>query len=212
MAKGEDPAAPNAEEIARRARERAERAGAIDAGHHGALTFAQRQLRDAAIVSARNAGQLRKDVAKTFGLTPRQITNVENSFRARRSVLEDRPMVIIEELMRAYQSQIARFAAVANAAAADGKMSIAVRALQGEADATERYTNLLADVGKLPDNLERFRSESEMTRIGEQMRDTILQLGAGDVTIGEAVERFDQLLLAPRLDYDAEGTTTSEAA
>lgn len=170
-----------------------------------ALTFAQRQLRDAAIVAALHAGHEVRQVAREFSLTARQIRNIEKSFKERPTPLDSAPMEIIERLLRTYESQISRFAAIANAQL-ETRPSIAVRALQGEADATERYANLLGDIGKLPDNLELFRSESEMRAVGERMVESLHELAAGDITIGDVIDRFESMLLSPRMEFDAEAT------
>jgi hypothetical protein len=157
------------------------------------LNAAELALRNAAIIAALHAGDEQKDVAKKYGLTTRSVERLKASFQLRPTALERRPMEIIERVLRTYEQQMESFAAMA-LDCRERAPAVAIAAMKGGADALERYTALLADVGKLPDNLELFRAESEMLQTGRRMAEALAKVANGEMSAIEALELFDALV------------------
>lgn len=188
-------AGQSVEAVAAKTAEAAKRAGARGPGHRGDLTKLQLALRDTAIVAALHAGEDSKAVAKEWGITRRSVQRTAESFAARRTALDDRPMEIIERLLRTYEQQLADFSRMM-VAHAERTPAVAIAAMKGYTDTLERYTLLLSDIGKLPDNLELFRSETEMIRTGEVMLAKVKQLEDGELSAFELGEFFRGLMTA----------------
>jgi nitroreductase len=157
------------------------------------MSPAQKTLRDAAIVAALHAGEQVKDVAKTYGITPRSVQRIFEAFRMRPTAIDSQPMQIIERAIRQYEQQMQSFAAVAENTI-ERAPAVAVAALKGHADSLERYLRLLSDVGKLPTNLELFRNESDMRQVGRIMAEVLQRVANGELSGLEAAERFDDLV------------------
>lgn len=164
-----------------------------------AMTWAEKALRDSAIVAALHAGEPVKDIGKRYGITPRSVRRIFEAFGERPTALEQRPMEIIERVLRTYEQQMRDFMLVAQTTL-ERAPAVAVGALKGHADSLERYTMLLSDVGKLPDNLELFRSETEMRRVGELMVERLQALAAGETDAMAVKELFERLVLGPQWD------------
>jgi hypothetical protein len=157
------------------------------------INAAEMALRDAAIIAALHAGEEQKDVAKKYGLTTRSVERIKASFALRPTALDRRPMEIVERVLRTYEQQMESFAAMA-LDCRERAPAVAIAAMKGHADALERYTLLLGDVGKLPDNLELFRSESEMRQVGRLMAEALEKVATGEMSGVEAQAYFDELL------------------
>lgn len=189
----------------------AQQRGASGRADRGDLSQAQKALRDTAIVASLHAGMEVREVAKEFKITPRSVRRVFEAFELRPTALEKRPMEIVERLLRTYEQQMRNFAAVAldtlNRAPA-----VAIAALKGHADSLERYQMLLVDVGKVPENLETFRSEAEMERVGEMMFEKMREVAAGTCTPAEAQEFFHSVLISHSAlsTYDAPASSVRE--
>jgi hypothetical protein len=168
----------------------------------------QKTLRDAAIVAACHAGENVKDIATAYELTPRQVRRIFDAFKMRPSGLDHEPMEIIGKAIRLYEQQMASFAAVAENTI-DRQPAVAVAALKGHADTLERYLSLLSDVGKLPENLEMFRQESEMLQIGRAMVEMSQKLAAGEISGVEVEDKLAALLYRRQVVGELE---TGEAA
>lgn len=198
MAEDKGTSAPDGEDrdaIADDAKAQAKAHGATGPGNYGRLSASQRALRDGAVIAALHAGEKPKDVAAEFEITTRQVRRIQQQFGASHVVLEAEPMAIVRRMVQTYESQIRRFAALA-VSVADSMPAVAVAALKGEAEAWERLVTLLAEVDKLPRNLELFRSEDEMRRIGEMMVERVRALERGEATPA-SVAAFFYGLVAP---------------
>lgn len=167
----------------------------------GELTPGQKALRDAAVVAAVHVGESKRDVAREFGITPRSVNRILEDYGAMRSPLENVPMETIEGLLRMHEAQIRKFAAVA-VDTLDRAPSVAVAALRGQSDAIEKLTSLLSAVGHLPENLELFRTESDLRRVAFAMLEAIKLVEAGDLTVDELRLHFETAWQAPKT-YDA---------
>lgn len=163
------------------------------------LTAVAKVTRDAAIMAALHASEDVKVVAARYSITPRQVQRIYAEFKMRRSTLDARPMQIIERAIATYEQQMEVALALA-AATADEQPNIAIAAVKTHTTLLERYLQLLSDVGKLPDNLEVFRMESEMLRIGQTMVDKLHELEQGLITASELRDFWEGLLglLGPR--------------
>lgn len=193
------------ERIAREAAERAVAAGAVGRSKNregDPMTAAQRSLRDGAIMAALHAGRAVKDVAKDFKLTPRSVARIAETFGERRTALEKAPMEIVERMLRTYESQMERAAAMAAAFASEHPPA-SIAALKAEADAFERYVSLLSNMGKLPENLELFRAETELRRISLEMLEQVKRLEAGEITVVELGGFYRRLVTGPSPTWDA---------
>lgn len=188
---------------ATRAAARAPRGGA----DHGKMTRHEKALRDSAIIAAVHAGQSTKQIALEFGIAPRSVQRVVEEFSIAVSPLDRQPMQLVDEIVRIYRRQIADFAKVA-AAMSERNPSVSLGAMKAAADALERYTALLARVGKLPANLEVFRGESEMRQISRLMVDAVRRVEDGEMSAFELGEYFDALVRPTSALWDAEAQAT----
>lgn len=183
--------------IAGDAKARAKAQGATGPGDHGRLSASQRAFRDGAIIAAVHAGEKVPDIAAEFDITTRQVRRIVKAFGSSHQVLDAEPMAIVRRMVQTYESQIRRFAALA--ASQEGSMpAVAVAALKGEAEAWERLLTLLAEVDKLPHNLELFRSEDEMNRIGDRLWEKVKAFEQGELSSSDILE-FVAGTFAPEL-------------
>lgn len=158
-----------------------------------ALSAAQKALRDSAIVASLHAGVEVREVAKQFQLTPRSVKRIAEAFELRPTAVDQRPMQIVERVLRTYEEQMRNFALVAHDTL-ERAPAVAISALKAQADALERYSLLLADVGKLPDNLEIFRAEEELRRMARLMSRKMAEVARGELSAVEAAEFFRGVL------------------
>lgn len=167
------------------------------AREHGAkgrkVSAAQRALRDSAIMACSEAGWMEREIAAEFELTTRQVRRIVGERREMPSGLHGGPMEILDELLRGYRASIADFELMAFRYR-DGHPNVALGAKRGAVDTRERYAQLLSAVGKLPENLELFRSESVLRQIADEMMDTMDGLRSGDVSVEEAHEFFSRIV------------------
>lgn len=171
------------------------------------MTRHEKALRDSAIIAAVHAGQSTKQIALEFGIAPRSVQRVVEEFSIAVSPLDRQPMQLVDEIVRIYRRQIADFAKVA-AAMSERNPSVSLGAMKAAADALERYTALLARVGKLPANLEVFRGESEMRQISRLMVDAVRRVEDGEMSAFELGEYFDALVRPTSALWDAEAQAT----
>jgi hypothetical protein len=167
------------------------------------LTPAQQVLRNAAIVAAVHGGATAKEVGRRYKITARSVERIVAAFRERPTALDDRPVEIIERLLREYEQQMEGFAVVAEQVV-DSWPAVTVGALKAKADSLERYTMLLRSVGKLPENLELFRTETEMRRFVALMLTKMRQVEDGEITTADAVAFFKELAQPARPLWDVE--------
>jgi transcriptional regulator with XRE-family HTH domain len=157
------------------------------------LTAAKQQLRDSAIVARKAQGLTAPMIAAEFGITTRTVERVLADRRSVRSPLDDSPMQLLEELAVGFRLAIGDYEAMA-VSWFDTNQAASLGAKKAADETRARLASLLADVGKLPTNLELFRSEMEMQRIAEEMVNVMRAVAAGEMDVSEAVEFFRGLL------------------
>lgn len=178
-----------------RAAAAAKTAGAVG----GRLSGAKKQLRDAMIRARVSEGRTYAEIAREAKVTTRTVERVIEDARKVRSPLEDAPMDLLTELATGHRSSIADFESM-SAAWFDVNQQASLGAKKAADESRARLAMLLRDVGKLPEDLETFRSEIELTRIAQEMSRKMREFAAGDVEVGEVVEFFEGLIgLKPRL-------------
>lgn len=181
------------------------KASAHAAGATGArVTMAQRRLRDTAIIAAIHAGQKPKEVAESFELTVRQVRRIVTEHQAMPSVLDQRPLELVEEMISMYRRAVADFEAMADYYR-DSHPNVALGAKRGALDTRERLQGLLEVIGKLPDNLELFKTEMEQRRFSELMLVKIKQVEDGEITLADLSAFFDLLKRPTTPLFDVEG-------
>lgn len=193
VAKGKGTAkqrkAPTRRQAADRAGEVARKAGATGTG----LSGARRALRDSLIIARRAQRVPWAEVAKEAGVSQRQAIRVVKDHAELKSALDETPMTLLENVVRGYERSIADFEGLALAYSEEAPAA-ALGSKKAADETRARLIDLLGRIGKLPSNLEVFRSEAEMTRIAEAMGDVMLRLRDGKVTADEAFEFFRGLL------------------
>lgn len=206
---GGDVAASGAVGVAREAVAKAKAAGAKGSADHGKMSPALKALRDSAIIASLHAGMEVREVGREFGITPRSVQRIWAAFKLRPTALDDRPMEIVERVLRTYEQQMRDYARVAHESF-ERQPAVAISALHRGAEAHERYLLLLSDVGKLPSNLELFRSEMEMRRVGEQMVDALDRLEREEITTADVREVFERALQPQPLVWEAPADAVRE--
>jgi hypothetical protein len=98
-------------------------------------------------------------------------------------------MVLLEALATGFTRSIADYEAMAHLWL-ETNQSAALGAKKAADETRARLATLLAEVGKLPRDLELFRSEMEMMRIAQGMVETMRRVAAGEMSAEEAVEVF----------------------
>jgi uncharacterized protein (DUF433 family) len=159
------------------------------------LTAAKKQLRDSAIIARTAQGLSPSVIAAEFDVTVRTVERVLAEQRSLPSPLDDRPMKLLEDLARGYRLAIGDYEAMA-VAWFEVNQSAALGAKKAADETRARLATLLGDVGKMPSNLELFRSEMEMQRIAEEMVRIMRAVAAGELDPSEAVEFFRGLVAA----------------
>lgn len=150
---------------------------------------ARRRLRDSAILAALAAGEPPVDLAKEFEITTRQIRRIVKGRANAATGLDARPIELAEELLRSYRDSIADLEAMSRRYL-DSHPAVALGAKRSAIETREKFVVLLEALGKLPDNLELFRSEVQMRRISDQMIEALGRWQAGDASMEEVLEVF----------------------
>lgn len=163
-------------------------------------------LRNQAIVAGHHIGRSNAELAREWKVTAGTVQRIVKHASKRRSVLDDAPMEIVERALGEYEAQIEAWSALASAAADSGNLPAAVGAMRGHADAFERYVSTLAELGKLPDNLELFRAQEELERIMRRIAELLEKLVQGELVPAEVQAEFDRLLSPGTALFDAEST------
>lgn len=187
-----DRAPKAAAKRAESAAQAAKAAGAVSRSGKG-LTMAQRRLRDSAIVARLAAGWTQEMVAEEFGLTDRQVRRIASETQATLTALDKRPMQVLEDLLRGYERAVVDFEAMAHEWAA-AHPNAAMGAKRAALDTRVAVAELLMRLGKLPRNLELFRSEAQMLRIAEEMVGKLEDLARGDASADDVLVFFRALL------------------
>lgn len=167
---------------------------AVAAGAKGArLPAPQMGLRNSLILARREQGVPWGEVAKEAHVSVKTAQRVVDAANELPSPLDARPMELLEALARGLLRSIADYEGMAFA----WQMTNQTAALGAKKAADEtrgRLAGLMADVGKLPENLELFRSEMEMRRIAEEMVAVLEAVVAGERTAEDALRVFGQVL------------------
>lgn len=158
------------------------------------LTSAQTVLRDS-MIRARYAQKVPwAAIAREAGVTVRSCQRVVEAARAVPSPLDAHPMELLEELARGFERSIGDYEAMAFAWA-DSNQSASLGAKKAADETRARLATLMANVGKLPSNLELFRSEVEMQRIAEKMLEFMAAVAEGSRSPEEAMEYLHELVM-----------------
>lgn len=177
----------NADAAAKRAKD----AGAKGSGER--LSAAKKLLRNSAIMARKAQRVTNAAIAAEFDITERSVERIVADMRTVPSPLDELPMQILEELTTGLRISIGDYERMAFAWF-DVNQSAALGAKKAADETRARLGALLAEVGKLPTNLELFRSEMEMQRIAEEMVGMMRAVAAGEKDAAEAVEFFRGLL------------------
>lgn len=201
---------PSQADVRKRAATRAQRTAATAAkrakaskatgsmrGHRGA----KRLLRDSAIVARVQAGVPTSTVAAEFEVTQRTVQRVVERFDAAPTLLDARPMEIIERMLRRWQRMIADFEGLAYRYA-DSNPTAALGAKKAAADAANELTRLLVQVGKMPENLEYFRTTAEVRHLMRGLMLRLDRLEDGEITGAEVADYVRDIVLDVRPVYD----------
>lgn len=156
------------------------------------LGSAKQQLRDSMIVARKAQGLSNAMIASEARVTERTVERVLADRRGVRSPLDESPMQLLEELAVGFRLAIGDYEAMA-LAWFETNQTAALGAKKAADETRIRLAAFLSDVGKLPSNLELFRSEAEMQRIAEEMVRTMQAVAAGEMDASEAVEVFRRL-------------------
>lgn len=168
----------------------AKKAGAV--GPNG--SDAHRLLRDSAIVARLHAGEKPEALASEFAISKRSVQAIAKKFPEERPLLMDeQPQAILDTISRDFERRIRDFDAMA-IAHAERNPNVAVAAMKGGLQATERLIDLMGAVGKLPENLELFRAESVLRQMADEMIETMEQVEKGECTPIEAAARFRRMV------------------
>jgi len=167
---------------------------AKDAGATGPRLPAARQaLRDSMIIARAAQGMPYAVIAAEAKVSVRQVERIVAGNRGVRSPLEDTPMELLDELAVGYRLAIGDFEAMA-LAWFDTNQSASLGAKKAADESRARLATLLEVVGKLPENMELFRSEAQMQRIAETMAQTMRAVADGEMDAGAAVDVFEELI------------------
>lgn len=179
---------------------------AKEAKKHGAtgrhLGAVRQSLRDTMIVARVAQGVPYAAIAAEAQVSVRTVEEVVKRTRKIRSPLDRTPMELLEDLVRLFELDAADFEAMAALHMAD-QPNVAVRSKRAAVETRKAFAELLAHVGKLPTDLELFRSEMEMQQIGERMVEVMQAVVAGEKSAEDAYEFFRQIALSPREFIDS---------
>lgn len=174
-------------------------AAAKAAGAHGKrLPALKMALRDSLIVQRKAQLWTWETIAAEAGISVRRAQEVyEEATRKGGRVpnpLDADPMVLLEDLARGMQLSIGDFEAMASAFI-DANPNVALGAKKAADEARARFAELMIRTGKMPEDLELFRSETEMRRIAEQMVEQIEGVVEGTVDPRAALLFFRSLVM-----------------
>jgi hypothetical protein len=132
-------------------------------------------------------------IAAEAKVSVRQVERIVAGNRGVRSPLEDTPMELLDELAVGYRLAIGDFEAMA-LAWFDSNQSASLGAKKAADESRGRLAALLEVVGKLPEDMELFRSEAQMQRIAETMAQTMRAVADGEMEPAAAVDVFEGLI------------------
>jgi hypothetical protein len=185
--------APKRTAAARKAAARAKDAGAI--GPWGST--AQRGLRDLGIVAGMAAGAGVQEVASEFGVSVKTVREVCQRREARPSLLNAKPMEILEGFLGETRDTLDLLRAAAAGAVVSNNLPVLVGAAKAELLARRELMELMVAVGLMPRDLELFHAEHVLRSIADSMVAVIGKLEAGQIDAAEAGAVFRSLVADP---------------
>jgi len=159
---------------------------AKDAGAVGRVTGTKRRLRDAMIVARATQQWTLDEIAAEAKVTQRTVARVLADARSVRSSLDASPMDLLDGLVTAFGESIATYHAMAHDVY-EKNPSVALGALKAADHTRERLYTVLANVGKLPSDLETFRTEEELRRLADEMAETLMRVRDGHISFDDAI-------------------------
>lgn len=162
----------------------------------GPERFTDKPSRDMTIVAAFYAGRPKAEIAATFELTVRSVNLILEAFRKRPSALDRAPVEIIERALKTYEQQMEMWAALATRALAEDNLNAAAAGLKGHATAHENYLLACRALGKLPEDMESFRTQADLIRLGQLVLNALDDAAAGKLSIGDARMQVKALVAA----------------
>lgn len=157
------------------------------------LSAAKAQLRDSMIVARKAQGMGNDAIAAEAGVTTRTVERVLAERRGVQSPLDQPSMDLLEDIATGLKLSIGDYEAMA-VAWFDSNQSASLGAKKAADEARARLATLMAEVGKLPSNLELFRTEAALRQIAERMVEVMRAVEAGEMSAEEAAVEFGQLL------------------
>lgn len=151
------------------------------------VTYAQRSLRDSAIIAGLQAGRDEAELAKDFELSRRQIKRIRDAENHRPSVLDDDPRQLVQELLRSCRGLVADFEAMADHYR-ETHPNVALGAKRSAAEQRGVLADLLMAFGMLPRDFRIFRYEADIARLGHAVIDALARFEAGDLERDELLE------------------------
>jgi hypothetical protein len=179
-----------AQKAAALAARRAKAAAAV--GPFGSAS--QRALRDIAIVTGIAAGASVQEIAAEFALSERAVREVCARREARPSLLDARPIQVLEGFVRDTQDTLDRLKAAATAAAASNNLPVLVGAAKAEVIARRELIDLMVTVGAMPADLRTFRAESVLRQAAERLAMAMMELKRGEIDVDGAWAIFDEIV------------------
>jgi transposase-like protein len=164
------------------------------AGPYGSA--AERALRDAAVIARLTLGWTQAEVAREFGISERTIRAIRDRAGRSRSPLDEAPVALVEDLLRALRQLYADLVALAFKYE-DRNPPSAIGALKQSRECLADLVSLLRAVGKLPDNLGVFALERDLLHLGDVVLIELEKVASGETTAAEAVE-FVRAVVAAR--------------
>lgn len=158
------------------------------------LSAAKQQLRDSMIVARAAQGIGYEAIAAEADVTTRTVERVIAARRGVRSPLDDAPMQLLEELAVGLRLSIGDYEAMA-LAWFDCNQSASLGAKKAADETRARLATLMADVGKLPSNLELFRTEEKLRQIALRMVEVMRAVHVGEMSPEQAGVEFERMLM-----------------
>ena len=149
-----------------------------------ALEAARRAFRDAAIVAGVKAGREKRQLAKDYGITPRQVARILEAWNVAPSVIDQPALDVLRDMLVGYDHLEHHFVLLAQTSL-ESYPAVASSALKGIADVKAKRQELLMAVGKLPRELEVFPALAELDRLLADMVKLTLMVESGERTPAE---------------------------
>jgi hypothetical protein len=150
-------------------------------------------LRNSMILARHASGASWTEIAQEAGVDTRTCQRVVKQARNLPAPTSERPLQLIEDLTREMRASIGSYEAMAFGWA-ERNHSASLGAKKAADEMRLKLIAVLADIGKLPRDLERFRSELELERIGEEILETLEAVADGREDASAARAWIESLL------------------